>query len=218
MKPHYLAPLFDPSSIAVVGASDTVGSVGYSVTKNILDGGYAGALYAVNLKHKTVQGLPAVKTLSKISNPVDLAILTTPSRTLLKLIEACAQQNIRHVMIMSCDFVGQDKASQKLLNKILQLAKSLNIRILGPSVFGYCRVSSKLLAANFSGKIKSGSLAVVSQSSSVTTAILDWAELHDVGFSSVVSLGTASDIDVGDVLDYLVADPKPNPFCCISKN
>ncbi|WP_288842315.1 bifunctional acetate--CoA ligase family protein/GNAT family N-acetyltransferase [uncultured Deefgea sp.] len=208
MKPHYLAPLFDPSSIAVVGASDAVGSVGYSVTRNILDGGYAGALYAVNLKHKTVQGLPAVKTLSKITNPVDLAILTTPSRTLLKLIEACAQQNIRHVMIMSCDFVGQDKASQKLLNKILQLAKSLNIRILGPSVFGYCRVSSKLLAANFKGKIKSGSLAVVSQSSSVTTAILDWAELHDVGFSSVVSLGIASDIDVGDVLDYLVADPK----------
>ncbi|MBM5571383.1 MULTISPECIES: bifunctional acetate--CoA ligase family protein/GNAT family N-acetyltransferase [Deefgea] len=208
MKAHYLAPLFDPRSIAVIGASETVGSVGCSVMQNLIEGGFTGALHAVNLRHSTVFGLPAVKTVSKITTPIDLAILTTPSKTLLKLVEACGQQGIRHIIIMSCDFVGNDKAGQKLLDKILRLAKSLNIRIMGPTVFGYCRAPSKLLAANFKGKIKSGSLAVVSQSSSVTTAILDWAELHDVGFSSVVSLGSASDIDVGDVLDYLVADPK----------
>ncbi|WP_028449270.1 bifunctional acetate--CoA ligase family protein/GNAT family N-acetyltransferase [Chitinibacter tainanensis] len=208
MKAHYLAALFDPRSIAVVGGSETPGSVGEKVMRNLCESGYTGKVYPVNLRHQTVFGLPTVKTLAKLSEKVDLAILTTPSKTLVELIEACGKQGIRFVMIMSWDFVGTDAKGKVVLDKLLARARQYGIRILGPTAFGFVRAPSKLLACNYQGKVKNGSMALVSQSSAVTSAILDWAESHELGFSSVVSLGAAADIDVGDVLDYLVADPK----------
>ena len=208
MKPHYLAGLFDPRSIAVIGASETPGAVGTTVFANLLEGGYSGKLFPVNLRHEKVQGIAAIKSISKLPELVDLVIIATPSKTLPDLIEECGKKGIKSAVIMSCDFVGTDKKSQLLLDKLMERARFYGLRIMGPTVFGLCRVSSKLLAGNYQGKIKSGSMALVSQSSAITSAILDWAESHDVGFSSVVSLGSAVDVDVGEVLDYLVADPK----------
>lgn len=208
MKPHYLAGLFDPRSIAVIGASETPGAVGTTVFANLLEGGYTGKLFPVNLRHEKVQGIAAIKSISKLPELVDLVIIATPSKTLPDLIEECGKKGIKAAVIMSCDFVGTDKKSQLLLDKLMERARFYGLRIMGPTVFGLCRVSSKLLAGNYQGKIKSGSMALVSQSSAITSAILDWAESHDVGFSSVVSLGSAVDVDVGEVLDYLVADPK----------
>ncbi|QLI82360.1 bifunctional acetate--CoA ligase family protein/GNAT family N-acetyltransferase [Chitinibacter fontanus] len=208
MKPHYLAPLFDPRVIAVIGGSETPGSVGEKVMRNLVDSGYTGKVFPVNLRHQTVFGLETVKTIAKVTEKVDLAILTTPSKTLAELIEGCGKQGIRFVMVMSWDFVGTDAKGKVLLDKILARARQYGMRILGPTAFGFIRAPSKLLACNHQGKVKNGSMALVSQSSAVTSAILDWAESQDLGFSSVVSLGTAADIDVGDVLDYLVADPK----------
>ncbi|NHQ87814.1 bifunctional acetate--CoA ligase family protein/GNAT family N-acetyltransferase [Iodobacter sp. HSC-16F04] len=208
MKPHYLSPLFDPRSVAVVGASETPGAVGTTVFANLLDGGYTGKLFPVNLHHEQVQGVAAFKSLARLPMVVDLVIITTPAKTLMDLIEESGRRGIKAAVIMSCDFVGTDKKSQILLEKIMERARHYGLRIIGPTVFGLCRVSAKLMAGNYQGKLKNGSMALVSQSSSITSAILDWAESHDVGFSSVVSLGSAVDVDVGEVLDYLVADPK----------
>ncbi|MBY0445385.1 MAG: CoA-binding protein, partial [Burkholderiales bacterium] len=208
MKPHYLSPLFDPRSVAVIGASETPGAVGSTVFANLLDGGYTGKLFPVNLHHDQVQGIAAFKSLAKVPMVVDLVIIATPAKTLIDLIEECGKKGVKAVVIMSCDFVGTDKKSQAQLDKIMERARHYGIRIMGPTVFGLCRVSAKFMAGNYQGKLKNGSMALVSQSSSITSAILDWAESHDVGFSSVVSLGSAADVDVGEVLDYLVADPK----------
>ncbi|WP_410497882.1 GNAT family N-acetyltransferase [Chitinibacter sp. S2-10] len=208
MKAHYLTPLFDPRAIAVIGGSETPGSVGEKVMRNLLELAYSGKVFPVNLRHDTVFGLPTVKKISQVDTKIDLAILTSPSNTLVGLIDDCGKAAIRFVMIMSWDFVGTDTKGKVLLDQIIARARQYGMRILGPTAFGFVRAPSKLLACNYQGKVKNGSMALVSQSSAVTSAILDWAESHELGFSSVVSLGAAADIDVGDVLDYLVADPK----------
>ncbi|GHD68416.1 bifunctional acetate--CoA ligase family protein/GNAT family N-acetyltransferase [Jeongeupia chitinilytica] len=208
MKKHYLTPLFDPRSVAVIGASERAGSVGAVVLANLLESGYTGKVFPVNLRHAKVQGVAAFKHVRDIGSPVELALITTPSKTLPDVIEECGRAGIRAAVIMSCDFVGTDARTRKLLDRILVRARQYGIRLIGPTVFGTARGASKFPAANYIGKIKPGNMALVSQSSSVTSAILDWAESHDIGFSSVVSLGVAADVDVGETLDYLVADNK----------
>ncbi len=208
MKQHYLTPLFEPASIAVIGASATEGAVGTTVFANLLEGGYPGLLYPVNIKHAEVQGHKAHKSITKIGKPVDLVIITTPQRTLIDMVTESCRHGVKGIVIMSCDFVGTADKSRDLLDKILVICRQYNVRLLGPTVFGQARPVSKLNSGNYAGAIKPGSMALVSQSSSVASAILDWAESQDVGFSSVISLGSAVDMDVGETLDYLVSDPK----------
>ncbi|GAA5784790.1 acetyltransferase [Chitiniphilus shinanonensis] len=208
MKQHYLTPLFDPQSVAVIGASDTEGAVGRTVFAGLVQSGYAGRLYPVNLKHEQVLGIKAYKTVKAIEGGLDLAIVTTPTRTLKSVIEQCGKRGVKAAVIMSCDFVGTDEASRRLLDQLRATARQYDMRLFGPTVFGQARPISRFQAGNYQGQIKGGNLALLSQSSSVASAILDWAESHDVGFSSVVSLGTEADVDVGETLDYLVSDPR----------
>ncbi|WP_148716261.1 bifunctional acetate--CoA ligase family protein/GNAT family N-acetyltransferase [Chitinolyticbacter meiyuanensis] len=208
MKQHYLTPLFDPKSVAVIGASETEGAVGKTVFANLIEGGYAGKLHPVNLRHPTVMGVKAVKHVRQVKPAPELAIITTPTRTLKTLVEECGKHGVAAVAIMSCDFVGTDEKSRVLLDQLRACARQYGLRIFGPTVFGLARPIARMIGAHYQGKIKGGNLALVSQSSAVASAILDWAESHDVGFSSVVSLGTEADVDVGETLDYLVSDPK----------
>ncbi|HSC80947.1 MAG TPA: CoA-binding protein, partial [Chitinolyticbacter sp.] len=208
MKQHYLTPLFDPKSIAVIGATETDGAVGKTVFANLLQGGYAGKLAAVNLRHVTVMGVKAFKHVRQVKPAPELAIITTPTRTLKALVEECGKHGVAAVVIMSCDFVGTDEKSRVLLDQLHATARQYGLRIFGPTVFGLARPVSRMVGAHYQGELKGGNLALVSQSSAVASAILDWAESHDVGFSSVVSLGTEADVDVGETLDYLVSDPK----------
>ncbi|GAB7129613.1 GNAT family N-acetyltransferase [Silvimonas sp. JCM 19000] len=208
MKQHYLATLFDPASIAVIGASDTEGAVGKTVFGNLLEGGYTGQLFAINLRHASVMGRSAVRHISQIDTPIDLAVITTPSRTLIEVVTECGKHGVKAVAVMSCDFVGTEQRAGQLLERLHALCKQYHMRLLGPTVFGFQRPVSKLNSGNYVGQVKPGNMALISQSSSVTSAILDWAETQDIGFSSVISLGSAVDVDVGESLDYLVSDPK----------
>ncbi|UXY14611.1 bifunctional acetate--CoA ligase family protein/GNAT family N-acetyltransferase [Chitiniphilus purpureus] len=208
MKQHYLTPLFDPKSVAVIGATETEGAVGRTVFANLVEGRYPGRLFPVNLRRDTVLGIKAVRSVAEIDGPLDLVVITTPSRTLKALIEQCGRRGVKAVVLMSCDFVGTDERARTLLDQLLVLARQYDLRLFGPTVFGLVRPISNFLAGHYQGRITAGNLALVSQSSSVASAILDWAESHEVGFSSVVSLGTGADVDVGETLDYLVSDPR----------
>ncbi|XZG71507.1 bifunctional acetate--CoA ligase family protein/GNAT family N-acetyltransferase [Chitinibacteraceae bacterium HSL-7] len=207
MKQHYLTPMFDPKSLAVIGASETEGAVGTNVLNNLLGAGFRGKLFPVNLKHKEVRGLTAYKSVRDIGEPVDHAVITTPMVTLESVVRECGQAGVKAITIMSCDFVGTSPEARELLDKLMAIAKNHDMRVFGPTVFGLSRPISRFVAVNHLGPITPGNLALVSQSSAVTTAILDWAESYDIGFSSVVSLGTEADVDVGETLDYLVSDP-----------
>ena len=207
MNTHYLAPLFTPESIALFGASDRQDSVGGIVFRNLLSSGYQGRIYAINPKHSEVQGQEALASLDDIEGPVDLAVVATPASTIPSIVEACGEAGIRMMLILSAGFREIGPEGRRLEDRVTQLVKRYGIRLMGPNCLGIIRPDKKLNITFGHNNAKPGNLAFVSQSGAICTAILDWAEKNDIGFSAVVSTGIAADLDFGDYLDYLVADP-----------
>ena len=208
MGQHYLKPLFAPKSVAVFGASDQVDSVGKIVFHNMLQSGYQGALYPINPNHEKIQGHKAFASISEIHEPVDLAIIATPPKSVADIIEECGKHNVKAAVIITAGFGEAGAAGEKLEQAVLESAKRYNIRLIGPNCLGVMRPDIGLNATFNHGSANAGNLAFVSQSGALCTAILDWAKSNDVGFSSVVSMGSSIDVDFGEILDYLVSDIK----------
>ena len=208
MGTHFLDRLFDPKSIAVFGASKRPESVGNRVFDNLRQAGFSGTLYAVNPKYKILYHQPCYPSITAIGKPVDLAVIATPAKTIPEIIHACGEHGVRAVIIISASY-GVDKSSRTTLNKaVLEAARQYNMRILGPNCLGLIRPAAGINASFSKNTAEPGQLALVSQSGALCTSILDWAAAHNVGFSAIVSLGDAADIDFGDILDYLAQDPK----------
>ncbi|MFW9609853.1 MAG: GNAT family N-acetyltransferase [Aquaspirillum sp.] len=205
MKPHYLTPLFAPKAVAVVGASDTAGSIGQAIFSNILVSGYKGKLYPVNLNRKLVAGIAAVSSVRMIEGPVDLAVFATPVRTWPAVVKDCGKKGVKAVVLVK-EFGDFEPLEAEVIEETVASARKYGIRVLGPNTLGLMRPIIGMNASNYAGRVKSGNLALVAQSSALCTAMLDWADAKGMGFSSVVSMGEGSDIDFGEILDYLVAD------------
>jgi len=205
---HYLTALFEPRSIAIVGASETPGSIGSTLVRNIIDGGYAGKLYFVNPRHDTVYGQKAYDSVESIPQRLDLAVICTKAETVPGIVEACGRAGARHAIIISGGFAEMGARGANLLRATLDSAHRHRLRLLGPNCLGIMRPGSHLNATFANGSAHPGSVGLISQSGALCTAILDWALSNKMGFSNVVSLGAESDIDFGEVLDYMVADPR----------
>ncbi|WP_292994599.1 bifunctional acetate--CoA ligase family protein/GNAT family N-acetyltransferase [Nitrosomonas sp.] len=206
MGQHYLKPLFSPESVAIFGASDRVDSVGQIVLSNMLKSGYKGALFPINPKHEEIQGHKAYASLFQVSEIVELAVIATPAQTVPDIIEDCGKHGIKAAVIISAGFSETGATGQALECAVLKNARRYGIRLLGPNCLGIMRPDRGLNATFNKGSANVGNLAFVSQSGALCTAILDWAQTNDVGFSSVVSLGSTADVDFGEILDYLVTD------------
>jgi len=207
MNTHYLTSLFTPNKIALFGASDRENSVGGVVFRNLLSAGFDGQIFAINPKHKTVQGKKAFASLADVGVPIDLAVVATPASTIPAIVEACGEHGIKMMLILSAGFREIGEEGKKLEDRVTQLVKRHGIRLMGPNCLGLMRPEKKLNITFGHNVAKPGNLALVSQSGAICTAILDWAELNDIGFSAVVSTGIGADLDFGDYLDYLVSDP-----------
>ena len=208
MGTHFLDSLFDPRAIAVFGASKRPESVGNRVFDNLRQAGFAGELYAINPKYKRLHNQTCYPSITVISNPVDLAVIATPAKTVPEILHACGEHGVRAVIIISVGS-GVDKSSRTSMNKaVLEVAREYQMHILGPNCLGLIRPVAGLNATFSKNTAKPGQLALISQSGALCTSILDWAASHDIGFSAIVSLGDAADIDFGDILDYLAQDLK----------
>jgi len=207
MDSHYLTSLFTPRTIALFGASDRENSVGGVVFRNLLSSGYEGRIYAINPKHDTVQGEKAFKSLDEVGGMVDLAVVATPAGTIPGIVEACGEQGIKMMLILSAGFREIGEEGKRLEDHVTQLVGRYGIRLMGPNCLGIIRPDKNLNITFGHNVAKPGNLALVSQSGAICTAILDWAEMNDIGFSAVVSTGIGADLDFGDYLDYLVSDP-----------
>ncbi|WP_193394264.1 acetate--CoA ligase family protein, partial [Aquitalea magnusonii] len=205
MRPHYLTSLFSPRNVAVVGASDTPGSIGQAVFANLLAGNFQGKLFPVNLNHKVVGGIPAVPSVRLIDAAVDMAVVCTAIRTLPAIIKDCGKKGIKAVLLAK-EFSDSEQLEREILNESVSIARHYGIRVLGPNVLGLMRPVAGFNATNYTSKVRPGNMALVSQSSALCTAMLDWADSKGIGFSSVISVGEALDVDFGEILDYLVAD------------
>jgi len=208
MGKHYLNPLFAPKSVAVFGASDRPDSVGQIVFKNMLDSGFQGKLYPINSKNAQVQGQKAYASIGAVGEPVELVVIATPPKTVPGIIEECGIHGVKAAVIITAGFgeVGHEGAT--LEHQLLENARRYNIRLIGPNCLGIMRPSIGLNATFNKGPANIGNIALISQSGALCTAILDWANRNDVGFSSVVSMGSSTDVDFGEILDYLVSDPQ----------
>ena len=206
IEQHYLTSLFEPKSVAIIGASDRENSVGNVLFKNIVEAGYKGRLYPINPKHKTVQGVKTYKSIEEISARVELAIIATRPQTVTEIVEQCGRSGIKNVIIITAGFREAGHSGAALERKTLEIARSYGIRVLGPNCLGIIRPDLGLNATFARVTANVGNLALVSQSGAMCSAVLDWAKSNGVGFSSVISLGSTADVDFGEILDYLVYD------------
>ena len=206
LEQHYLTALFEPKSVAVIGASERENSVGNIIFKNILSSGYKGRLYAINPKHETIQGQEAYKSIEEIGARVEMAVIATRPQTVPQLIEQCGRSGVRNVIVIASGFSESGHIGAALERKVLEIARSYNVRILGPNCLGIIRPDLGLNATFTKITAAPGNLALVSQSGAMCSAVLDWAKSNQVGFSSVISLGMTADVDFGEILDYLIYD------------
>jgi acetyltransferase len=208
MGQHYLSPLFSPRSVAVIGASNRTESVGGVVFKNMLESGFQGSLYPINPGYPEIQGQRAYASIEEIGVAVDLAVIATKAAAIPAIIEACGKQGVRAAVILSAGFSEAGPEGVALERAVVENARRYGVRLIGPNCLGIMRPSVGLNATFSNGGAKAGKLALISQSGALCTAILDWAQPNDVGFSSIISMGATADVDFGEILDYLVSDPQ----------
>ncbi|MFO1425913.1 MAG: CoA-binding protein [Steroidobacteraceae bacterium] len=204
--PHYLRPLFEPQSVAVIGASERPGAVGTLLLSNLRAARFEGPLHAVNPRHARVQGIACHADVASLPAPVDLAVIATPAQTVPGLIADCGRRGIRTALVVSAGFAEVGAPGSALERELVAVARRARVRVLGPNCLGVMRPALGLNATFSHAAASAGSLALVSQSGAVCTAFVDWARTQGLGFSSVISLGASADIDFGEILDYLVND------------
>ncbi len=206
MDQHYLKSLFEPESVALLGASERENAVGAVVLRNMLEGGFRGKIYPVNPTHDTVQGQRCYRNVREIDQPVDLAVVTAPAHEVPGIIEDCGKHGIRNAVVLSAGFREVGGPGRQLEDQVTSIAHHYGLRFVGPNCLGIMRPGTGFNATFNKGGAYPGKLALVSQSGALCTAILDWAYSQEIGFSSVISMGISADIGFGEVLDYLLYD------------
>jgi len=203
-----LDKIFNPKSIAVVGASDEEGTVGYILMKNLTEFGYRGNVYPVNIRKPEILGIKAYKTVELLPEAVDLAVIATPARTVPDVLETCGKKGITGIIIISAGFKEIGPEGKALEDRILEIKKRYNLQIIGPNCLGIIHPDINLNATFIPKMPKAGSIAFISQSGALGSAILDIATHENIGFSNFVSVGSMIDVDFGDLIDYFGTDPK----------
>ena len=202
-----LESLFVPRSVAVIGATDRPGTVGCSVISNLLASKFPLKLYAVNPSHAEVLGIKAHKQIGDIPGPVDLALVVTPAQTVPQIIGECVDAGVRSAVVISAGFREQGPAGAELEEKIKQHLQRGMLRLIGPNCMGFMNPTIGLNATFAKSMPHKGSVAFLSQSGALQTAILDWSQREHVGFSAIVSTGSMLDVGWGDLIYHFGDDP-----------
>jgi acetyltransferase len=202
-----LDKILRPESVAVIGASDSEGSVGYSVMYNMLHAGFTGKVYPINIKHSTVQGEKAYPSVKKIDGKVDLAVICTPASSVPGIVKECGEAGVGGLVIISAGFKEAGEEGKKMYWEIKKLAKQYKIRVIGPNCLGFMNPHLGINATFAAKNALKGNIAFISQSGALLTSILDWSVEQSVGFSYFVSIGSMLDVGFADLIDYFGTDP-----------
>ncbi|WP_417519265.1 GNAT family N-acetyltransferase [Marinobacter sp.] len=208
MSTRYLESLFNPASIAVIGASERSDNLGGMVLRNLMGGGYPGKLLVVNQNdYDNVHGVTCVKKVSKMTFTPDLAILCTPPDTVAKTIRRLGEAGVRTAIVMTGGMSRtHSKTDQPLMYSVREAAKETGIRVLGPNTIGLIVPARSLNATYAHMGVLPGRVAFVGQSGTIASTVIDWAFARGVGFSYFLTLGDGMDIDHDDLIDYLAQD------------
>ena len=205
---HSLGMFFSPASVAVVGASETPGSVGRAIFSNLIAHSFGGVVFPVNPKRQSVLGIRSYPTITDIPDRIDLAVVATPAIAVPAVIHDCVQAGVKGAVIISAGFRERGEEGAELERRILARVGPGGLRVIGPNCLGVMRPVSGLNATFATATALPGSVAFLSQSGALCTAVLDWSLREKVGFSAFVSIGSMLDVGWGDLIDYLGDDPQ----------
>lgn len=210
--PSSLRTFFEPRTIAVVGATEREGSVGRAVLENLAE--FPGRVFPVNPRRATVLGRPAYSRLSDVPEEVDLAVIVTPAPTVPAVIRDCVAARVPAAVILSAGFreAGPEGAARE--RDILAAARDGGLRIIGPNCLGVMSPHGKCNATFAADIARPGSVAFISQSGALCTAILDWSFRENVGFSGFVSVGSMLDVGWADLIRHFGDDPRTRSIVC----
>lgn len=208
MRKHRLHKVFEPQSVAVVGASNRPLSAGSQVLERLVESNFQGRIYPVNPRYDQLQGLQCHASIGAINQPVDLVVIVVPAARVAAVMRECASHAVGAVIIISAGFGETGLQGQALQDEILAIARAHNITLVGPNCLGVIRPGIGLNASFARSRVIPGRVAMVAQSGAFCTALLDWGEARGFGFSAVASLGATADVGFGEVLDYLALDPQ----------
>ena len=206
MSVRNLRQLFAPRSVAIVGASEKPHSVGATVLGNVIGGGFAGPVYPVNPKYRSLRGLAAYASVAELPMAPDLAVICTPAATVPGIVRELGERGTRAAIILSAGLNAPDAHGRTLRQATLDAARPYVLRLLGPNCVGLLVPAIGLNASFAHTGALPGRIAFVSQSGGLVTGVLDWAKSRGIGFSKFISLGDSADVDFGDLLDYLASD------------
>jgi acetyltransferase len=208
MSIRNLKHLFEPHSVAVIGASSRPHSVGATVFQNLVAGGFNGTVMPVNPKYQTLSGLQVYASAAKLPSAPDLAVICTPPATIPDIISDLGKLGTKAAIVLSAGLAtAKDLRGRTMKDLMLAAAKPHLLRVLGPNCVGLLVPGIGLNASFAHADALPGKIAFVSQSGAMVTGVLDWAKSRGIGFSKFISLGESADVDFGDVLDYLASDP-----------
>ncbi len=208
MQALNLDSLFNPRSIAMIGASATPGKWGNIILLNILKGNFQGTIYPVNPKAEKILGFPCYTSVGDIPEPVDMALITTPSHTILPLIDACGEKGIPFLVVVTSNFSETGETGAQLEKEMVKRAARYGIRIVGPNTMGVFGAESQLHALMPMLMPLKGSVSMFSQSGNVGVQMMDYGQKEGVGFEKFVSSGNEGDLNCVDYLKYFADDEK----------
>jgi len=198
--------IFNPSSIAVIGASAEEKKVGYAILKNLING-YKGKIYPVNPGRTEIFSLSCYPSVSAIPDKVDLAIIVIPAKAVKESLKDCAQAGVKGVIVITAGFkeVGGDGVARE--REIVDIVRSSGMKMVGPNCLGVINATHKMNASFAPDLPPDGRVALFSQSGALGVAIIDWAVENNFGFSKFVSFGNKADLNEIDFLEYFAKDP-----------
>jgi acetate---CoA ligase (ADP-forming) len=197
--------LFEPKTLAVIGAARDENKIGYKILKNILTGGYRGKVYPVNPQGGEILGLKCYRTVEEVTGPVDVASIVIPAKFVYEAVQSCAKKGVKYLTIISSGFseIGNNEEERR----IVSYARDHGMRILGPNIFGIYSAAASLNATFGSSGIIPGQVAIITQSGALGIAMIGKTAVENIGLSAIVSVGNKTDVDEADLLEYLVTDP-----------
>lgn len=208
--------MFSPASIALFGATGEAGSIAHALLQNLLVN-FKGPVFPINAEEVSILGRPCFASLADISlqvgQVVDLAAIVSPAAQVPAIIEACGLAGIRAVVLFSEGFRDAGSSGARIERAMLDMARRYGVRIIGPRSIGLICPRLGLNLTPIAKQAPVGNIAFISQSSTICASILDWSYNNEFGFSAIVSLGNAADLDFAEIVDHLAADS--NTHCIL---
>jgi len=199
--------LFNPKTIAVIGASRNPEKVGNQILNILIKNGFTGKIFPVNPEATEILNLRSYKSVLDIEAEIDLALIVVPATLVPNILSECVKKQVKFAVIISSGFAESNQSGKDLQAKIQDIVKASNTRVIGPNCLGVFNTNANFNATFAAPKLTKGGVSAIFQSGALGVALLDWCEKYNFGFSKFVSLGNKIDIEETELLQFLADDP-----------